>query len=198
MALSLFSFLLLLGAAAADRKIIFGRSMHKRSSSLKRIRRAQRETLLVTEEVTTVEAPTILIDDGVQTERSTSRVLNERSSMPLLFEFTDFSMPSIETPTYATPTPSAVAPPPPIDPNADLARLFAQALVSDFPIGARQTIESTLTLFCFAPSFSSLMTSANAPVWILPRTLAWCPHSLTCGSGATEPADDEAFTLPMA
>jgi hypothetical protein len=48
----------------------------------------------------------------------------------------DFSMPSKEPPTDATPTPSAVVPPATADPNMDLASLFAIALVSDIPIGA--------------------------------------------------------------
>ena len=235
MTLSLLSSLLLLGSAAADRNNIFGRSVHKRSSPLKRIRRAERKTSLVTEEVTTIKAPRILtedgvqkkpnaeiatvedarilIEDGVQTETSTSRVLNALSSMPLSFEFSmssmihfeemsmsmlDFSMPSIEPPTDATPTPSAVVPPATTDPNMDLASLFAKALVSDIHIGAPHTIESTLTLFRVAPSFSSLKTSSNAPVWILPRTLAWCPRSLPFGSGASGPADNDACTLPTA
>ena len=236
MTLSLLSSLYLLGSAAANRNNIFGRSVHKRSSPLKRIRRAERKASLVTEEVTTIKAPRILtedgvqkkpnaeiatvedarilIEDGVQTETSTSRVLDAlSSSMPLSFEFSmssmihfeemsmsmlDFSMPSIEPPTDATPTPSAVVPPATTDPKMDLASLFAKALVSDIPIGAPHTIESTLTLFRFAPSFSSLKTSSNAPVWILPRTLAWCPRSLPFGSGASGPADNDACTLPTA
>ncbi len=64
MTLSLLSSLLLLGSAAADRNNIFGRSVHKRSSPLKRIRRAERKTSLVTEEVTTIKAPRILTEDG--------------------------------------------------------------------------------------------------------------------------------------
>jgi hypothetical protein len=160
MTLSLLSSLLLLGLAAAERKFILGRSVHKRSSPLKRIRRAERKASLVTrevttikapriltedgvqkkptEEITTVEAPRIRIEDGVQTEHSTSRVLGALLSMPLSFEFsmlTHFEE-SIEPPVDATPTPSAVAPLPTTDPNADLASLFAQALVSDFPIRA--------------------------------------------------------------
>ena len=107
----------------------------------------------------------------------------------------DFSIPSIEPPTDATPTLTAVAPPATTNPNADLASLFAKALVSDFP---RQTIESTLTLFRFAPSFSSLKMSSNAPVLILPRTLAWCLRSLPFGAGASGPADNDACTLPTA
>ena len=114
MTLSLLSSLLLLGSAAADRNNIFGRSVHKRSSPLKRIRRAERKTSLVTEEVTTIKAPRILtedgvqkkpnaeiatvedarilIEDGVQTEHITSRVLDALINMPLLFEFSMSSM----------------------------------------------------------------------------------------------------------
>ena len=171
MTLSLLSSLLLLGSAAADRNNIFGRSVHKRSSPLKRIRRAERKASLVTEEVTTIKTPLtedgvqkkptaeiatvkeprILIEDGVQTEPITSRVLDALSSMPSSFELSmssmihfeemsmsmlDFSMPSKEPPTDATPTPSAVVPPATADPNMDLASLFAIALVSDIPIGA--------------------------------------------------------------
>mgnify|MGYP001028112844 CR=1 FL=1 len=125
MKLSLLSSLLLLGWAAAERKIIFGRSVHKRPSPLKRIRSSPREELPLTKEVTTSEAPRILIEDG-------SRGLDE-SNMSFSLDFSMFSVPIIEPTTDATPTQSPVAPP--VEPNADLAKLFVQALVSGFPIG---------------------------------------------------------------
>ena len=66
MMISLLSSLLLIGSAAPEGKIKYGRSVHKRSSPLKRIRRAERNASLATEEVTTIKAPRILTEDDVQ------------------------------------------------------------------------------------------------------------------------------------
>jgi hypothetical protein len=148
---SVLPFILLLGSAAAERKIIFGRSIHMRQrSSPQRIRTAQRETSAVTEEVATDEAHRILIQDSFR-EDDASFGLDAISRMPSPFDFSmlgsismsishDISTPIIEPPTYTTPTPSSVATSAPLDPNADLGSLFAIALVSNFPIGGPSAI----------------------------------------------------------
>jgi hypothetical protein len=137
---SLLSFILLLGPAAAERKIILGRTIYMRKrTSPKRIQSAQREITVVTKEVTNNKAPRILIEDSFQEDDAPF------GGISLSFDFSipispDFSMPFIEPPTDTTPaqstdttpTPSSVAPPAPLYPNADLASLFAKALVSNY------------------------------------------------------------------
>jgi hypothetical protein len=213
--------LLLLGSAAAERKIIFGRSIHMRQRSpLQRIRTAQRETTVATDEVATDEAQRILVQDGFP-EDDTSFGLDAISDIPLSFDFSmlgSMSMsddlgtpvvdPPAETTTYpaeTTPSPSAVATSAPLDPNADLASLFAMALVSIVfptgrPAGQFFFFESSLTPSPpLAPSVTpSSRTSASAPAWISTRTPAWCPRSPPRGWGARGPAGDEASTPPTA
>ena len=152
--ISLISSLLLLGSASAERKIIFGRSVHKRPSHLKRIRSSQRETeetSPISKEVTTVEASRILLEeDGFRTEYMT----NDKLSMPLSFEFSmfggvphlegssvslslDFSMLIIETPMNPTNSPSAWT-----DADAMSTEQSGAITVSDvdFPIGCPSVI----------------------------------------------------------
>ena len=214
--------LLLLGSAAAERKIIFGRSIHMRQRSpLQRIRTAQRETTVATDEVATDEAQRILVQDGFP-EDDTSFGLDAISDIPLSFDFSmlgSMSMsddlgtpvvdPPAETTTYpaeTTPSPSAVATSAPLDPNADLASLFAMALVSVFPPTGRPAghFFSSNRRSRHSPppprlpSLPSSRTSASAPAWISTRTPAWCPRSPPRGWGARGPAGDEASTPPTA
>lgn len=186
MLLAFLSSLLLLGAAVAEqpfvfeRKIKFGRSVHKRASEplLKRIRSAkveeatvnlpllgERRSLLTAEDVTPITEKNTPSDEA--------QMIPMDQSMPMSLSFDlmafveemsmSFSMPRPEEPEISPgpgpgPGPDDVTPTPP---EADLAKLFAQAMVSDWmclpcPVDPWCLFECMLTSF---PRFASTLIS---------------------------------------